>query len=273
MADWILVPCLVRLRSEFNAIAPGRDKSSDGAVGDAAHQTTQSDHNPDETGNVPIHDADTINEVHAIDVDTDLRTPGLTMEKVVQFVLARCRSGAERRLRYIIYDRRIWSASSGWTQKAYAGANPHDKHAHFSASYTTSLEASIASWHLEDLVALTADELDQIEARAKRAARAAVEEALEADNPKGGGSRDGQQVTTLNRTGYLANAYAPQVLALLAAQQDVSLDPGDVQQLAEAVSAGISDDLATALLSSLAERFPDLLRSLAGRLDPPATVQ
>jgi hypothetical protein len=106
---------------------------------------------------VPIHDADHVNEVHAIDVDVDLRRPGLTMEDAVQFLLGRCRAGAEKRLRYIIYNRRIWEASNDWRQRAYTGPSPHTEHAHFSASYTTSLEASTASWHLEDIpVALTA---------------------------------------------------------------------------------------------------------------------
>jgi hypothetical protein len=159
IADWILVPCLVRLRSEFNQLAPNRDHASDGSIGDSAHQNEVSDHNPDETGSVPIHDADHINEVHAIDVDTDFRVPGLTMEKVVQFLLGRCRSGAEKRLRYIIYNRRIWEASNEWRQRAYTGSSPHTEHAHFSASYDTSREASTASWHLEDIpVALTADD-------------------------------------------------------------------------------------------------------------------
>jgi len=151
MASWILVPCLVKLRSEFNAIAPERDKSSDGSVGDAAHQDSQSDHNPDETGNVPIRDADKVNEVHALDVDVDLRVPGLNMENVVQFLLARCRSGAENRLRYIIYNRRIWSASSEWRQQTYTGRNAHDHHAHFSASYASGREADTRSWELEDI--------------------------------------------------------------------------------------------------------------------------
>jgi len=153
----VLIACLVRLRTEFNLIAPSRDKKSDGWIGDTVHQHEVSDHNPDETGSVPIHDADHINEVHAIDVDNNLRESDLTMEKVVQFILGRCRSGAEKRLRYIIYNRRIWSASSGWVQKPYTGASPHTEHAHFSASYDTKLEALMASWRLEDIpVALTA---------------------------------------------------------------------------------------------------------------------
>jgi hypothetical protein len=156
MADWNLIACLKQLFAEFDLIAPSRDHASDGSVGDQRHQDEVSDHNPDETGRVPIHDADHINEVHAIDVDNTLQESDLTMEKVVQFLLGRCRSGAEKRLRYIIYNRRIWSASSGWVQKTYTGASPHTEHAHFSASYETPLEASTASWHLEDIpVALT----------------------------------------------------------------------------------------------------------------------
>jgi hypothetical protein len=156
MADWVLIPCLKALFTEFDRIAPARDDASDGSIGNAAHEAEVSDHNPDETGSVPIHDADHLNEVHAIDVDNNLNESDLTMEKVVQFLLGRCRSGAEKRLRYIIYNRRIWSASSGWVQKTYTGPSAHTEHAHFSASYTTSLEASTASWHLEDIpVALT----------------------------------------------------------------------------------------------------------------------
>lgn len=171
MAEWILVPSLVALRNEFNRIAPMRDKATDGSVGDAAHAGTSSDHNPDETGHVPIEDSDSLNEVHAIDVDKDLRSGDLTMEKVVQFLLGRCRSGQERRLRYIIFNRRIWSASSGWVQKAYTGSNPHTEHAHFSASYETSRETDTSSWHLEDLMALTDADRDWIRAVFERTAQ------------------------------------------------------------------------------------------------------
>lgn len=156
MAGWILVPCLNRLRTDLNRVAPGRDKTSDGTVGDVAHQGRVSDHNDDEIGRVPIKDADSKHEVHAVDLDADLRTPGLTMEAVVQHTIGRCRSGAEKRLRYVIYNRRIWEASNGWRQRSYNGDNPHTQHAHFSSSYETKLEASTASWRLEDIpVALT----------------------------------------------------------------------------------------------------------------------
>jgi hypothetical protein len=162
VADWVLIPCLKALFAELDRIAPGRDKASDGSIGDAAHQAEVSDHNADEVGSVPIHDADKANEVHAIDVDNDLRQADLTMETVVQFLLGRCRSGAEKRLRYVIYNRRIWSASTGWVQKWYSGASPHTEHAHFSASYESAREADTSSWHLEDLVALTNAEIVKI---------------------------------------------------------------------------------------------------------------
>jgi hypothetical protein len=176
MADWILIPCLAALRDEFNRLAPGRDHASDGSIGDVAHQREVSDHNPDETGAVPIHDADHVNEVHAIDVDIDFDLPGLDAEMVVQFLLGRCRSGAEKRLRYMIYNRRIWDYRSGWAEKPYTGPSAHTEHIHFSASYVSELEASVASWHLEDIpVALTADDkkwfLDQIDAAATKAAQ------------------------------------------------------------------------------------------------------
>ena len=216
MASWILVPCLVRLRAEFDAIAPGRDTSSDGSVGDTAHQSGESDHNPDETGNVPIRDADRTNEVHAIDVDVDLRTPGLSMEKVVQFLLGRCRSGAEKRLRYIIYNRRIWSASNGWRQQRYTGANPHDHHAHFSSSYSTNYEASRASWHLEDIgVALTADDKKWISAEIAKQVKAQIDDiwAYNVGRATGTPSQraDGALVTANLRTGSLANDQVPKL--------------------------------------------------------------
>lgn len=135
-----LIPAGVSLRSAFNQIAPGRDKASDGWIGDIAHQQEEhSDHNPDDRG-----------LVHAIDVDADLREPGLTMEAVVQHLLDRCQAGREVRLTYIIYRRRIWSASRGWIQRVYTGPSAHFEHAHFSLSYAPLLEALTGPWHLED---------------------------------------------------------------------------------------------------------------------------
>jgi len=150
MASWILVPCLVSLRNEFNKLAPGRDKASDGSIGDTAHQQESSDHNPDETGRTPYEDADKVNEVHAIDVDDDLRKAGWTMDRCLQIIITRHRTGKDDRLQNVIYNRRIWSRSWGWTAREYTGASAHTEHAHFSARYTTAQESDTRSWGLLD---------------------------------------------------------------------------------------------------------------------------
>jgi hypothetical protein len=168
-----LIPCLSQLRRELNAVAPARDTRSDGWIGDPAHRKTVSDHNPDETGRVPIRDADRVDEVHALDADVDLNRPGLTMSRIVAYLAARCRAGVERRLRYIIYARQIWHVDNDWNPVPYDGSNPHTGHAHFSASYDSRHEASTAEWGLEEIpVPMTAEDrawvasqLDALEAR------------------------------------------------------------------------------------------------------------
>lgn len=167
MASWVLIPAAQSLFDAFDRIAPNRDHASDGSIGDTAHQQEASDHNPDETGNTGgMEDSDNINEVHAIDVDDDLNESDLTMEKCVQKILSYCRRNNsdplnEPRLRYIIYNRRIWSASSNWVEKTYTGASAHTEHAHFSFEYgsgssQSNLENVTTTWHLEEIpVALT----------------------------------------------------------------------------------------------------------------------
>lgn len=172
----VLVPCLRQLRAELDQLAPGRDRTSDGTIGDAAHMLTVSDHNDDEVGRVPIKDADTKHEIHAFDADADLRTPGLTMRDVVLHIVGRCRAGVEPRLRYIIFNRTIWEASNSWRARQYTGANPHTEHAHFSASYVTALEADTRPWHLEDIpVALTDADKKWLSTQIDKAATAAAE--------------------------------------------------------------------------------------------------
>jgi hypothetical protein len=148
VASWILVPCLVSLRNEFNELSPDRDKASDGSIGDTGHAASSSDHNPDETGNTPYEDADSTDEVHAIDVDDNLRKAGVSMQSRVDIIVTRHREGRDNRLQNVIYNRRIWSASWGWTARSYTGKNAHTEHAHFSARYTTAQENDTRPWGL-----------------------------------------------------------------------------------------------------------------------------
>ena len=156
---WTLVPSLVSLRAEFDRLAPARDHASDGSIGDGEHSQNSSDHNPDETGKTPSEDADSKNEVHAIDVDRDLKRSGWSMERAVQIIVLRHRSGVDNRLQNVIYNRRIWSRSWNWTARAYTGPNPHDHHAHFGARYTTAQENDTRPWGL--LAAQAADEKER----------------------------------------------------------------------------------------------------------------
>lgn len=150
MASWVLVPCLVTLRGEFNLIAEGRDRASDGSIADAAHVAGgNSDHIGDEQSTaLRGRDADSKNEVHAIDVDDDLRKPGWSMTRALEIIITRHREGRDNRLQNVIYNRRIWSASWGWTARAYTGASAHTEHAHFSARYGTAQESDTSPWGL-----------------------------------------------------------------------------------------------------------------------------
>lgn len=275
MSDWVLIPCLKALFAEFNAIAPGRDRASDGSIGDTAHAAGgTSDHLPDEDfAALRGKDADSVNEVHAIDVDASGPWPwDGGMEAAVQHLLARCRAGLEDRLRYIIFNRRIWSASNGWRQQAYSGSNPHDRHAHFSASYGSTQEADTHSWHMEDLMALSDADKDWIRALFERTAQ-----------PDGGGvtSKIGRDANDQGIPNGITGVKTPVWAAIrdlgiavkaIGEQQGVSqaallaaigqVDEAVMEQLGD---AGRSDeDLAAVLRAVLGDRAEVVGRILAG---------
>lgn len=133
----VLTPALVALRAAINARCPNRDKASDGWIGDPAHAAGRSSHNPDESGRPEYTDTDTVDEVRAIDVDKDLRAD-ITMQQLIDAILAH--EVNRRRLRYVIFNRRIWSAAAGWDR--YNGDNPHDQHAHFNGYPDTDNDGS-----------------------------------------------------------------------------------------------------------------------------------
>jgi hypothetical protein len=279
MASWILVPCLVTLRSEFNALSPGRDKSSDGSIGDTAHSQSSSDHNPDETGSTPYEDADSINEVHAIDVDKDLRKAGWTMQKAVEIIVMRHRQGRDNRLQNVIYNRRIWSRSWGWTARTYTGANAHTQHAHFSARYTTAQERDTRPWGLleaedDDMATITQSDFNARmdawwNARMSPNAR---------DNAQRAALRVAPWQQTVGRTGRSAHEVVfTDMMALLqrAAEENpqqvaqLVLAGMDYQAIADAVVGALADpqrsseETAAALRTALGDRAGEIGRLLA----------
>jgi hypothetical protein len=142
-----LVPCLVELRREYNVLSPDRDKGADGWIGDAAHQATTSDHNPDSQG-----------RVLAVDVDSTGPWP-VPFADTVAMVVGRCRSGREDRLEYLIWDRGIYSRSYGWVKRVYIGADPHTGHAHFSARHDHHGQDDVRGWNLLSLLPKEYDEM------------------------------------------------------------------------------------------------------------------
>jgi len=117
----------IQLREQFDDTYADRDRSSDGWIGDTRHAARPSDHNPDAQG-----------WVRAIDIDRDLSgkaKPDL-MPDLVDQVRQLCKSGAEKRISYIIFDGFIYSSKFRFIKRKYTGANKHTKHAHFSFKKT-----------------------------------------------------------------------------------------------------------------------------------------
>lgn len=114
----------VALVNEINFFWPKRDKGSDGTIGDAAHATRTSDHNPWIT-------VAGQGVVRARDIDKD----GIDAAWLAEELRKRGAAG-DRRLTgggYVIFNRRITSPDfKSW--KAYTGTNPHTAHVHVSFS-------------------------------------------------------------------------------------------------------------------------------------------
>ena len=107
---------LTTLLKQINTKFPYRDKASDGGIGDSAHATRPSDHNPDQWG-----------VYHAYDFDHDPDSNGLDCYALKRELVA----SWDTRIKYIIFQRRIWFASSR-KELYYDGPNAHTSHLHLS---------------------------------------------------------------------------------------------------------------------------------------------
>lgn len=107
-------------------------------IGDPPHSRTKSGHNPDDPDRTPLGggpeqtDSDNKSEVRAKDF---MIGPKFTKADAAELFEALSRRPANQgRLLYVIYNRRIRSASSGWVDKPYTGTNPHTDHVHASGA-------------------------------------------------------------------------------------------------------------------------------------------
>jgi hypothetical protein len=128
------------LLGEINARAPKRKKASDGGIGDTAHSKSKSDHNPCGCHSV----------VCARDFTHD-PAGGFDANAFAEWLRARVVSGEEKRVKYVIWNKRIFSGPGQgkppgeW--RPYTGKNPHDKHVHVSVVHHEHDNAGPWGWH------------------------------------------------------------------------------------------------------------------------------
>ena len=126
---------LLQIRKQIDQMYPGRDKSSDGMLGDAAHSARTSDHNPDDD-----------HVVKAIDISHDPKV-GFNSYKFAREVLA---VNKDPRIKYVISNRQIMSGSGqsnpAWKWRSYSGSNPHDQHVHISVKPEAKYYDDVSEW-------------------------------------------------------------------------------------------------------------------------------
>lgn len=124
---WRLAKSLETLRGQINTAHPNRSKASDGTIGDAAHSSTVSDHNPNGAGVVTAFDLthDPANGVDIVQIAEAIRQ--------------------DPRVKFLIRNRQILITKNGQHWATYNGSNPHTKHLHISVGNDYD---NTANWNL-----------------------------------------------------------------------------------------------------------------------------
>jgi hypothetical protein len=113
---------VIQFREQADDAFADRDRSSDGTYGDARHSTKKSDHNA-----CPI-----TGFVRAFDLDASLDGKDATAHYLADQI--RINAKSDKRIAYVIFNKRIASKRSFWRWVKYSGVNPHIKHIHISFS-------------------------------------------------------------------------------------------------------------------------------------------
>ena len=132
---WRVAASLLKMRDQANACWPNRSKSSDGTVGDAAHASRKSDHNP------WVKDGGT-GVVTAFDLTHD---PGKGVDTWA--MAEHLRQTRDPRIKYVISNHRIFN-STDWKWKKYTGSNPHSLHMHVSVHSAKTKYDDTCDWSL-----------------------------------------------------------------------------------------------------------------------------
>jgi hypothetical protein len=138
MAQWRVARSLDVLLDQIDRAFAGRSKASDGSIGDPAHQSRDSDHNPWYGPGIVTARDFTHDPAHGLDIDA------FTDE------LAASR---DPRIKYIIANRLILDTRpqyNPWQWVPYTGSNPHTAHFHLSVMDNPSCDDPTA-WNLPSL--------------------------------------------------------------------------------------------------------------------------
>jgi hypothetical protein len=111
---------VVQLREQADDAYPDRKRDSDGTIGDARHSARKSDHNPDRDSGI----------IRALDLDVDFDKSANTAAYIADQIRTLAKS--DKRIAYVIFNRKIASARSLWRWRKYTGVNPHSSHIHIS---------------------------------------------------------------------------------------------------------------------------------------------
>lgn len=242
---WVLSKSIQALRSSVNRRFPNRAKDSDGTIGDQAHQGSPSGHNPDETGNPEYTDTDSKDEVRAADIDKDLNDPNFSMQDLINAILA---SPEDRsRLRYIIFNRKIWRSRNNWREETYTGSNSHTSHGHFSSG--PEADEDSRPWKSIENLGRIAEMADSINVdRANWRIHAMYNDLAELD----GGDMAGEDNKLRARLNAIDSALAD-ITAAIAEPVTVTLSAEDRQ----AIIDGLTTGMRAMVREELAARFAD----------------
>lgn len=162
---------IVKLRDEVDALFPNRAKASDGMLGDAAHATRDSDHNP------WVTDAG-VGVVTAVDITDDAERG---IPEIADFLVRTLVANRDPRVKYIIHESKIWRSYDkpgipAWTPAPYDGPNKHFTHVHVSVKPEKVHFDSVAPWGLAaSFAAQTSTRLSRLRPRLRAAIIAVID--------------------------------------------------------------------------------------------------
>lgn len=136
---WRVAASLNKLLDQINQAAPGRSTASDGSIGDASHQAQacSSQHN----SCCVLYQGVWI--VRARDFTHD-PAHGADMAVIAENL----RLSRDRRIRYVIFNRRSFSPNSNWQWVPYSGDNTHEHHMHVSTWDDAGRFDDVTTWQI-----------------------------------------------------------------------------------------------------------------------------